>query len=121
MSENLEDFAEKYFSADIGKAVPLELLRAWLSENHDHDEDGSAVVHSMDLDRWAESVAVTRVVDRGPHRNEKDVWTFSEAGWHKSGCEARLAQEKARIMRVDGDVAQKIQDGMVGGYSINGE
>jgi hypothetical protein len=104
MSENekLGDFAETYFSADLGKAVPLGLLRAWLSENHFHPEDENGtdtrpVVDSLDLDRWAKSVAVARVVDHGPYGKDKEVWTFFEEGWHKSGCETRLKQERARI------------------------
>jgi hypothetical protein len=97
MTGSLEDFAEKYFSPDLGKAVPLHLLRAWLSQNHNHDEDGEAFVPSMDLDRWAKDVAVTRIVDHGPYGNEKEVWSFFEEGWHKSDCETRLAQAKARI------------------------
>ena len=97
MTESLEDFAEKYFSPDLGKAVPLHLLRAWLSQNHNHNEDGEAFVPSMDLDRWAKGVAVTRIVDHGPHRNDTEVWSFFEHGWHKSGCEGRLEQAKARI------------------------
>lgn len=121
MSASVEDFAEKWFSADLGKSVPLDLLRAWLSQNHDHKEDGTAFVPSMDLDRWARSVAVTRVVDHGPHGKDKEVWTFFEEGWHKSGCETRLAQNAARIVRIDGDVAEKMQDGMINYYSIDGE
>lgn len=51
-------FADKWFSQDVGKTVDLGLLRAWLSENHQHeDPTGKAIVYSMDLDRWARKVA----------------------------------------------------------------
>lgn len=53
----LQEFADKYFSQDAGKTVPLGLLRAWLSEHHFHTEEGVAIVPSMDLDRWARKVA----------------------------------------------------------------
>jgi hypothetical protein len=94
---DLDDFAEKYFSKDYDKAVPLALLRAWLSEHHDHGEDGVAFVPSMALDEWAQGVAVTRIVDRGPGALDKEVWSFFQHGWHKDGCEGRLAQARARV------------------------
>ena len=54
----LRTFAEKYFSQDAGKTVPLDLLRAWLSENHFHESSTEkAIVYSMDLDQWARKVA----------------------------------------------------------------
>lgn len=49
----LTEFAEKYFSEHKGKSVPLDLLLAWLSLEHEHDEYGIARVPSMDLHRWA--------------------------------------------------------------------
>lgn len=53
----LKEFAGKWFSEDAGKTVPLDLLRAWLSEHHYHTEEGDAYVLSMDMDRWAREVA----------------------------------------------------------------
>lgn len=101
MSE-LEAFAEKYFDADTGRSVPLHLLRAWLSENHDHGEDGVAVVPSMALDRWARENAVERVVDKKDLGGDtKDIWYFHEHGWHKAGiaCHTQVSQSEARITR----------------------
>jgi hypothetical protein len=130
----LEDFAETYFSEYKGKSVPLDLLLAWLSENHDHREDETPFVHSMDLHRWAEKNAVTRVVDHGQHRGDSDVWHFFEHGWHKAGaaCEGHLTQSRARLVKgptpegfaifeVSGEVAAKMQEGMVSGVSIHEE
>jgi hypothetical protein len=97
MERDLYAFAEKYFDWDMNKAVPLGLLLAWLSENHDHGEDGVAAIPSMALEKWAKKVAVTRVVDHGPYGKDKEVWNFFEQGWHKSGCEGRLAQARARV------------------------
>ena len=132
MSADLELFAEKYFSAYKDKSVPLDLLMAWLSEHHYHAEDGTAIVPSMDLHRWSEKNAVTRIVDHaGEGKNE--VWHFFEHGWHKSGCEAHLAQNSARIGKVDvdrvllvtgtldADTAAKAQAGLVPGFSVDEE
>lgn len=102
MSE-FEDRAEENFPADFGKAVPLHLLRQWLSENHDHDSDGVPVVPSMELDVWARDNAVTRVVDKKDLGGDtKDIWYFHEHGWHKAGapCRSHITQSEARIVRV---------------------
>lgn len=58
----LNEFAEKYFSEYKGRSVPLHLLLAWLSEHHEHKEDGTAIVPSMDLHRWAVKNAIDLVV-----------------------------------------------------------
>jgi hypothetical protein len=129
---DLYAFAEKYFDWDMNKAVPLGLLLAWLSENHDHGEDGVAAIPSMALEKWAKKVAVTRVVDHGPYGNDKEVWNFFEHGWHKSGCEGRLAQVRARIGDPVSDVHVVWPDTPVnrkpdltptgqGGYVVEGE
>jgi hypothetical protein len=105
MIKSLEEFAEDHYPADLDKAVPLGLLKAWLFEHHDHGEDGVAVVPSMQLDEWAQSVAVTRIVDHGPGAFDKEVLSFFQHGWHKQGsaCEMYLTQSRARIRRTPYD------------------
>jgi hypothetical protein len=93
-------------------------------------------------------------VDHGPGAFDKEVWNFFQHGWHKSGCEGRLAQQRARVgdplsddvrilvsprtpqtmdeelvWRLRGgsvvegvlpeDIAKRVSDGSVGGYSIS--
>lgn len=78
----LDDFAEKYFSEHKGKSVPLDLLLAWLSETHDHREDGTPFVHSMDLHRWAIKNALP-VPDEGvePPRYRRTSSTTGREHW----------------------------------------
>jgi hypothetical protein len=131
---SLEEFAEKYFSEHKGKSVPLDLLLAWLPQNHDHREDGVAIVPSMDLHRWAIKHALNRVVDVEPNHEHGEVTNLFEHGWHKAGpaCETHLTQSKARLVRgpnaegvaifeVSGEVAEKMQAGTVRGLSVSEE
>lgn len=121
MSDSVEQFAEKYFAKDVGRAVPLHLLRAWLSMHHDHTESGMAFVPSMELDEWAQEIAVSRVVDHLAV-DGKEVWHFFENEWHKAGtaCETHLQQSQARLVRATfpDDVDTFVRSGQVGGMSI---
>jgi hypothetical protein len=130
----LSKFAEKYFSEYAGRSVPLDLLLAWLSENHwhpepdegtDEDEGTRPVVHSMGLHYWAIESAVQRVVDHGPQRDDMDVWNFFEHDWHKAGpaCETHLMQSRKRLVQgnFSGEVFKLVQEKQVGGMSIDGD